>query len=453
MRPLDDIRRDEMTPPQSIEAEKCVLGACLIDRRALEMAEARLKACHFYLEAHRTIYAAMLELYQDGPVDLQTLSIRLRDAGRLDQVGGMSYLMGIADIVPTTANLGYYADIVHEKALRRSTIEAAQDLKNWAYDETIPTADMLSNAEARVNAIAELRGADVPGQEEAMDETREYLNAGRSVRIPFYLKTVSDYMAGGMMPGYFNTIGADPGIGKTRMVVRDIYHQIQAGRSVVFFSLEIPRPEIETELMALYLRVNRETIGCEDDRKSDPFITTTSDPEYLKAEAVMRKWPLRIFDGSIDAEDMEPIVRRLQHKGRVDVVHVDYAGLISVHGKGGAERMEDVSQYLMNLYKRCKVAGVVLCHVTKKNGEVSPWYSRKLEQDCQSFWYIPKPGNEDEKDKGEPVVTLAAMDGRFDFRNQKNRYARRSRDILHVGWDHKFGYFQDLPEGQRGAGM
>lgn len=433
----------ELAPPASHEAEQAVLGCCIVDRRALEIAEARLKPHHFYWEAHRVIFRAMLDLYQDGAVDLRTLHNRLIERGLLDSVGGITYVADMADMVPSTANVADYCEIVRQKALRRDAIEAAHDVRNWAYDEGMPTADVLARSEARIQSIAELRGADVPDQDAALDELAVYLNTGRAARIPFYLETVNDYMNGGMMRGFFTAVGADPGIGKTRMLVRDIYAHVLAGRSVHFFSLEIPRPEIEAELMALHLGINRDGIAGADDLACDPFAVVPGSPEFARAAEVMRQWPLRIYDGGIDAEDMEPIVRRAMHKGPVDVVHVDYAGLVSVKGARGAERMEDVSQRLSDLYRRCKVTGIVLCHVSKDGAEVHPWYSRKLEQDCQAFWYIPKP------DAG----SLAETGQRFEFRNQKNRYARRSRDVLNVGWDNDQGFFKDLPTGQRGAGM
>ena len=107
-------------PPQNIEAEKSVLGSMLIDEEAIGSAIEILDEIWFYDESHRKIYSAILDLYQSRKnVDLITLSNKLRGEGALEQVGGVSYLSSIIEIVPTSANVEHYAGIVKEKGVLR----------------------------------------------------------------------------------------------------------------------------------------------------------------------------------------------------------------------------------------------------------------------------------------------------------------------------------------------
>src|SRR3989338_3081565 len=107
-------------PPQNIEAEKSVLGAMLIDEEAIGLAVEILDEAWFYDESHRRIFASILGLYNNRKnVDLITLSEKLKSEGHLDSVGGQPYLSRLIDLVPTSANVEHYSNIVKEKGILR----------------------------------------------------------------------------------------------------------------------------------------------------------------------------------------------------------------------------------------------------------------------------------------------------------------------------------------------
>ncbi|MCX7730394.1 MAG: replicative DNA helicase, partial [Candidatus Caldatribacterium sp.] len=111
-------------PPHSVEAEQATLGSMLLDREALLKALEILRPEDFYYEAHRVIFESMIELFDEDKVcDLVTLAEKLRQKGKLESVGGMEYLAQIVNVVPTAANVEYYARIVEEKSLVRSLIQ------------------------------------------------------------------------------------------------------------------------------------------------------------------------------------------------------------------------------------------------------------------------------------------------------------------------------------------
>ena len=122
-------------PPQNLEAESSVLGGILLENEAINQVLEILRPEDFYRESHRKVFRAMIELSdRSEPVDLITLSDFLKGRGELDAVGGTAYLAALADMVPTAANISYYARIVREKAILRHLINAATDIATRGFD-------------------------------------------------------------------------------------------------------------------------------------------------------------------------------------------------------------------------------------------------------------------------------------------------------------------------------
>ena len=155
----------DRVPPQSIEAERSVLGACLLNPEAIGAALEILREDPehvFYVEAHRHIYSAILDLFRrNTPVDPVTLMQCIEAAGNLDQIGGASYIAELAGCVPTSANIEYYAGIVADAAQRRKLITTCTRIVGLAYgaadenDEILSTKDLIQQAESIIFSIGE----------------------------------------------------------------------------------------------------------------------------------------------------------------------------------------------------------------------------------------------------------------------------------------------------------
>ena len=117
---------DNMTVPYSAEAEASVLGSVMFNPQQITVVAEKLKSSDaFYIEANRAVYSAMLSLFSFGkPIDVVTLKQQLETDGKLEAIGGMNYIIEIAQAVPTTANLDYYIKIVQEKSYLRKLIDA-----------------------------------------------------------------------------------------------------------------------------------------------------------------------------------------------------------------------------------------------------------------------------------------------------------------------------------------
>jgi len=208
-------------PPQNIEAEMAVLGAMLLgDRGAIERVTEVLSKEDFYREAHARIYEGMLALSErDEPVDIVTLKDELTRRGVLDQVGGYLYLMQLAEFVPTTANVAYYAKIVAEKGVLRRLIETASEIAGLAYGEIDEVNTLVDQAERAIFNVARKRRA------EGFTPLRPLLtNAFEQIDTLYHEKGITtgvntgfkdlNYITSGLQPGDLIIIAARPSMGK-----------------------------------------------------------------------------------------------------------------------------------------------------------------------------------------------------------------------------------------------
>ena len=160
-----------MVPPNSLEAERSVLGAMLQDPKAVMHAVEALKPEDFYQPQHREIFGAMLSLFRNQrPVDITTLDDELGRRGTLEGVGGTGYLMGLMDFVPTTANVQAYIDIVTGRSILRQLIDASQHILQESYSQQDPVQDIMNHAEKAIFDVAMRRS-----EGESLKPVREVL--------------------------------------------------------------------------------------------------------------------------------------------------------------------------------------------------------------------------------------------------------------------------------------
>src|SRR3989344_5672889 len=135
-------------PPQNIEAEMALLGSIMLRPEALFEVMEMVTSDSFYSEKHRIIFETMMELFtKRSPIDLLSASTRLKEKGWLDQVGGNTYLTELVNVVPSSANVEYYAEIVRKKHMMRRLIEVSDHISQIGYDENKDLEEMLDNAE------------------------------------------------------------------------------------------------------------------------------------------------------------------------------------------------------------------------------------------------------------------------------------------------------------------
>src|SRR5437867_2394524 len=164
----------ERLPPQSREAERCVLGSMLRDNGVIGDVVQILRVDNFYLDAHQKIFQAVIALYDKGhPVDLVMLADLLAQQKQIEDVGGYPYLAELWDAAPTAANAEYYARIVRDKAIVRNLIHASNEVLRDAYDQAQPADELLKGAERKKFEIAKFA---ITGQTNTLEQARPEAN-------------------------------------------------------------------------------------------------------------------------------------------------------------------------------------------------------------------------------------------------------------------------------------
>lgn len=322
-------------PPQSLEAEQAVLGAMLLERDAIGRVVTMLEPADFYRDAHRSLFGAMVALYNEGQaVDLVTLGERLRDRKQLDQCGGLPYLTDLLEAVPTSANVERYAGIVREKAILRNLIRNAHELVGQAYDP-VATADMegfMAAAEAKIRLAAGRDAADDQvGIGDALAEVVADIETrrenGASIRgLPTGLWEL-DRKLSGLCPGRLYVVGARTGIGKTALVCNWLSHlSVDMQLPCALFSMEMARDGIAARLLAIRTGINSRQI--ESGQVSESWL------EQLRAvrDDVLATGRLQIFDrGAVTLDYIRAKSRRMAASAEgLRAIFVDYLQLITV---------------------------------------------------------------------------------------------------------------------------
>src|SRR5579875_85553 len=256
-------RLPERRLPCHIEAEQAVLGSLLLDPKALLQVVDMLEPADFYREAHRLIYAAMLHLFhQRKPADFLTVCDELERRHQLDSVDGPSYITSLVNMVPSSANVLTYAQIVQRKAQYRRLIQAAGQIAAWAYEETF---DALERAEQCLFAIRQRHAAGVTPLATVLadclqdiDRIRE--QRGTLIGIPTGFHAL-DQALGGWQRGDLIVIAARPGTGKTSFALSVVAHALDVHHlRVAFFSLEMERKHLGLRLLAMTTHMDQQRL-------------------------------------------------------------------------------------------------------------------------------------------------------------------------------------------------
>ncbi|MDP3994670.1 MAG: DnaB-like helicase N-terminal domain-containing protein, partial [bacterium] len=207
-------------PAHSDEAEESVLGALLLDKDAVIAVAEFLRPDDFYDDRKKEIFECCLELYEERvPVDVMTVSQRLKKRKALKRVGGASYLAGLVNKVPTAAHVEHYGKIVKESATKRSIMTTASKLVDMSFDESLMADEVLDRAETEIFSLSQrhLARAFTPVKSalaESFDRLDELHKQGEGLRgMPTGFKDLDDSLAG-MQKSNLLILASRPGVGK-----------------------------------------------------------------------------------------------------------------------------------------------------------------------------------------------------------------------------------------------
>ena len=335
-------------PPQNVEAEVSALGSLMLDKDAIFRVADVLRPRDFYKTIHREIYEAMLDLFNHRePIDVVSLTARLRETGKLEDVGGSSYLVTLVNSVPTASHVEHYASIVRKKRLLRDLIEASGHIAELGYREGDEVEILLDEAEQRIFGISK----DSLHQEffavrDALEEAWERIDRlhkgdGSLRGVSTGFPDLDNYLAG-LQKSDLIVLAARPSLGKTSLalnIARNV--ALQEKKAVGVFSLEMSREQLIDRLMASEANVDLWRLRTGRMRSEGP------DNDFGRvrdAMSVLSQAPIFIDDSpSPTVMELRAKARRLQAQQDLGLIMIDYLQL--VRGRENIEsRVQEVSE-------------------------------------------------------------------------------------------------------------
>ena len=411
-----------MVPPNSVEAEISVLGAMLQDKNALLRAAEQLKPEDFYQPEHREIFRTMAEMNsRQMTIDLVTVQAELARKGTLDGVGGTRYLMKILSDVPTAANAHEYISIVLERSTLRKLIKACQDISKDCYSQSKMVPEILKDAEKAIFDISMNRqdGESLQPVSKALEKAYDYIEElarqhGEIAGVPTGFIDL-DSMLTGLHPGELIIIGARPAMGKTSFAMNIAEHvAVNKGKTIAVFTLEMPREQIALRMLCSDARVDMQRV-----RKG-----TLHDDDWMrlaKSLGPLSAAPMFIDDTAAITPTMlrSRCQRLMMDKGGLDLVVVDYLGLMRADGRTESRQLEvsEISRTLKAIALELKIPIIACAQLSRANKDridKRPVLSDlrdsgSIEQDADVVMFLHREEyyNKDTEDKniGEVIVS------------------------------------------------
>ncbi|MFR8002224.1 MAG: replicative DNA helicase [Hydrogeniiclostridium sp.] len=437
-----------MNLPFSPEAEQSVLGAVLLDSSCLDrVAELLPRPEYFYQVNNSLIYSVMLDMFTMGlPVDFVTVLEKLKEQKGFDEASGKTYLLQLAQLVPSISNVETYAKIVRDKYDIRTLISTAREIVEEASDGTVDAAALLDSAEQRIFDIR--RGKNMQGLQrlnEVIVETFDRLDKLNSPDsdqyrgIPTGIRELDETITG-LNRTDFILLGARPGMGKTSFALNIARHAaVKAEKTVAVFSLEMGKEQLCSRLLSTEALVGGTKLRT-GKLEEDEWV------RLIEAGDILSKTKIYLDDTpSITVPEIKAKLRRLRE---VDLVIIDYLQLMSsANRKNEGNRVQEISEITRGLKVMAKELNIPVLALSqlardseKRAGNHRPMLSDlrdsgSIEQDADIVLFLYRedyysnekgPNEESDKNSGECIVA-------------KNRHGETKTVPLH--WQGEFMRF------------
>jgi replicative DNA helicase len=355
--------------PHSTEAEQSVIGSMIMDRDAIVAASEIIIGSDFYENQYTILFETMVELHNEGkPVDLITLQDRLKEKDVPPQICSLEFIRDLVTAVPTSANVGYYAKIVKDKAVLRRLIKVAEETANECYLDKEKLDVILEKTEKQVFDIAQTRGAkDFTDIKEVVLRTIDSIEAAAKnqgsvtgLATGFY---DLDYKTAGLQPSDLILIAARPSMGKTAFVLNIAeYVALKSNVTTCIFSLEMSQDQLVKRILAMNSRVDSQAIRT-GNLSGDDWAN------LMESARIIGNSNLVIDDTSaISITELRSKCRKLKLEKNLGLVIIDYLQLMSGSGKKNESRQQeisDISRSLKSLAREISVPVVALSQLSR----------------------------------------------------------------------------------------
>jgi replicative DNA helicase len=397
-------------PPHNDEAELASLGAMLLDEDAITTVIQYLRPDDFYANANRRVYSAILNLFNRGlKADIITVTEELRRAGELDLSGGPSYVASLTNVVPSSANVDYYAKIVHDCSLRRSLIRVAGETSAKSFDESLESRILLEETQQKIfelstdrNTLSFKSARDIiPRAIETIEKL--YHNKDAYTGIPTGFEEL-DSMTSGFQPAELIIIGARPSVGKTALALNMAANMAVSEKDgkrripTAFFTLEMSD-------MALMQRLISSEANIESTKIRSGLLKPSDFHSLMEAAGRIYEAPLYIVDmPNMKLLDLRAQARRLRAQQKVEIIFIDYLTLISSdnYNLQRHEQIAEISRSLKSLARELNIPIVALSQVRRDAEGKRPNLSDiresgSIEQDADVVMFLHRERETDKK--------------------------------------------------------
>jgi len=356
-------------PPQDLEAEQALLGSLMLKPQGIDEIIDHISESSFYAEKHRLIYRTMLDLHRkNDPIDLLSLSARLKDKKLLEQIGGASYISTLVEIVPSSGNLKHYAHIVERKSALRNLIESAEEVLEMGYDGEDELDEIFDKAEKKIFGIknTSLKQSftslkdELSEAWERLDKLHKSKGAIRGVETGF---SELDQKLAGLQKSDLVILAARPSMGKTSLAL-DIARQTATkyGNAVGIFSLEMSSQQLVDRMLAgeahvdsWKLRTGKITNDEEFGRISEALDRLSRSPIFIDDES------------SNNIIKMRAMARRLKSECDLKLIIVDYLQLMIPNRQSDSlvQQVTEISRSLKGLARELDIPILALSQLSR----------------------------------------------------------------------------------------
>lgn len=409
-------------PPHNVEAERAVIGAMMLNADAIMVCSELLTSDEFYQQQYGIIFDALVEMYKDGVgADLVTLQNKLREKEVTPELYSVEYLGELLASVPTSANVKFYAEIVHEKAVLRRLIRVSEQVTKDCYMDSQPLEDILEDTEKSVFDVIQQRGGSEfePIRDVVLRTLDSIEKAAKQKGNITGLETGFrdlDAKTAGLQKSDLILIAARPAMGKTAFVLNIAeYVALHSNSTIALFSLEMSKEQLVKRMLAMNSMVDSQKIRTGD----------LEDDDWDKLVGSVRKIGnsnLVIDDTSgITASELRSKCRKLKIEQGLDLVIIDYLQLMTGASKRKSDsrqqEISDISRSLKVMARELNVPVIALSQLSRaveSRPDKRPMLSDlresgAIEQDADivMFIYRDEYYNPDSEKKGVAEVIVA----------------------------------------------
>lgn len=394
----------EKMPPQNVDAEQTLLCSLLIDKDIILKIIDIVSEKDFYKNSHSLIYSAMRDLYTKGePIDILTLTNKLKEREQLEQIGGRTYLAHLSNISATSAHAESYAEIVQKKATLRRLIKAAKEITELGYDEEEEIDKLIDQAEQSLFSVSQgYSKSEFTGVDDLLSDAFERIDtlhkhgaqqSGLKSGYPDLDKILTGFQKSDLI-----VLAARPSVGKTTLAL-DVARQVAITNkaSVAVFSLEMSKDQLVDRMLCAESNVSlwKMRSGKLSDSENDNDFAKIGEGMGRLSEA-----PIFIDDtASCSIMDVRSKARRLQVEKGLDMIIIDYLQLMEGRSNKSDNRVQEIAEIsrgLKGIARELNVPIIALSQLSRAVEAIKPAIpklahlrdSGSIEQDADIVMFI-----------------------------------------------------------------